>query len=376
MTGNPAQTATDRYDRQRLIPGWDQARVAGVTAVIIGIGAIGNEVAKNLALAGVGRLILCDPDTVAVSNLSRTVLLGSHDVGMPKAEAAARALRDLVPGITTEPRVADLGSGVGLGELADAAVVLSCIDTIRGRMRLLGRAALARAALVDGGTHPYGGEIRVRLSPEEACYGCSLSPHERGVSDLPWSCFGMTSDAPQPASIATTALVASWMTLAALGIILGTPPGYHILSIDAMTGRTAPVTINRDPECPHHRPLNEAQTLNPATNRNTLRDLLATLNTDDEPFAWEQFTVGMRCGNCRREAGGEQSWEQGPGGTADAVRMVRVCDNCGGLMRTRFSQRLRDANPDARLSKLGVAPEDILPVRASGGDYRCLRLSR
>jgi hypothetical protein len=365
----------DRYARQQLIPGWDQARVAGATAVIIGVGAVGNEAAKNLALAGVGRLILCDPDTVAVSNLSRTVLLGSHDIGTPKVEAAARALRDLVPGITAEPRVADLGSGVGLGELADAAVVLSCVDTIRGRMRLLGRAALVGAALVDGGTHHYGGEVRVRLSPEEACYGCSLSPHERGMSDLPWSCFGTPPDGPQPASIATTALVAAWMTLAALGIILGTPPGYQILSIDASTGRTAPVIVDRDMQCPHHRPFDGAPDLNPATNRSTLRELLATLNPDDEPFTWEQFTVGMRCGNCRREVGAQQSWEQGSGRAADAVRMVSVCDNCGGFMRARFSQRLRDADPNARLSGLGVAPEDILSVRASGGDYRCLRLS-
>jgi hypothetical protein len=364
-------TGTDRYVRQRLIPGWDQARVAGATAVVIGVGAVGNEAAKNLALAGVGRLILCDPDTVAVSNLSRTVLLGRHDVGMPKAEAAARALRELVPGIAVEPRVADLGSGAGLGELAAAAVVLSCVDTIRGRMRLLGRATLAGAALVDGGTHPYGGEVRLRLSPEEPCYGCSLTPHERGVSDLPWSCFGFTPDGPQPASIATTALVASWMSLAALGIIQGTAPSYRFLSIDAVTGRTAPIIIDRDPECPHHRPLDGPVDAISATNRSTLRDFLATLKPDDEPYSWEQFAVGMRCGSCRRDAG-----EAGRGGAGDAVRTVSVCDKCGGLMRARFSQRLKDASLDSRLSDLGVAPEDILPVRASGGDYRWIRLSR
>jgi hypothetical protein len=361
----------DRYMRQRIIPGWDQCRLAEATVAVAGIGALGNEVAKDLALAGVGRLILCDPDVVAVSNLSRTVLFGPGDVDRPKAEAAAVALKALVPGLETEVRVADLGSGVGLGELDDASAVLSCVDSIRARMRLLGRCALVGAALVDGGTHPYGGEVRLRLSADEPCYGCTLSAHERGVSDLPWSCFGIHPDGPQPASIATTALVASWMSLAALQVILGAPPAYRLLSIDAVNGRTAPVVIERDPDCPHHRPLQGAPVTVPVTNQATVRELLDTLEADDEPFAWEQFSLGAQCGTCRRYA--EDARPQG----GQAVgQTVSVCSHCGGLVRMRFSQRLRDASPDTRMSDLDIAPEDILPVLTTAGEYRCLRLSR
>lgn len=361
----------DRYTRQRIIPGWNQRHLAEATVVVTGIGALGNEVAKNLALAGVGRLVLCDPDVVAVSNLSRTVLFGPGDVDRPKAEAAAAALRTLVPALVAEARVADLGSGVGLGELYDASTVVSCVDSIRARMRLLGRCAMVGAALVDGGTHPYGGEVRLRLSADEPCYGCTLSAHERGVGDLPWSCFGIHPDGPQPASIATTALVASWMSLAVLQVILGTQPAYRLLTIDAVNGRTAPVVIERDPDCPHHRPLPSSPVVVPVTNQATLRELLATLEPGDEPFAWERFSLGVRCGTCRRYVE-----DTHPEGERAASQTVSVCSHCGGLVRMRFSQRLRDASPGTRISNLGIAPEDILPVLTTAGEYRCLRLSR
>lgn len=371
MTDTEQDGAEDRYSRQRIIPGWSQVHIAGATAVVVGVGALGNEAAKNLALAGLGRLILCDPNTVSVSNLSRTVLFTADDLDRPKAVAAAEALRRLVPNIEVDARVADLGAGVGLGEIADADVVLSCVDTIRARMRILGRSSLTDAALVDGGTHPYGGEIRIRLTPDEPCYGCSLSAHERGVGDLPWSCFGAGPGGHQPASIATSAMIASWMSLAALQIILGAAPSYRLLRINAVSGRTAPVSIERDPECPHHRPLPEPTLAVPVSNRDRVADLLAVLGPDEEPFTWERFSLGWRCAGC-----GYYPEHVRPRGGIDADTAVLSCENCGALVRARFTQRLRDAEPECRLSDLGVAPQDIVPVLASGGDYICRRLSR
>jgi glutamyl-tRNA reductase len=64
----------DRYARQRLIPSWQQESLKQATVLVGGAGALGNEVIKNLALLGIGRLIILDRDTIEVSNLSRTVL--------------------------------------------------------------------------------------------------------------------------------------------------------------------------------------------------------------------------------------------------------------------------------------------------------------
>lgn len=348
MPDHPGQAVTlageadlDRFARQRLISGWNQERLRAATVVIAGAGALGNEAAKNLALAGAGRLVLCDPDVVSVSNLSRTVLFSGDDIGQPKALAAARFLRGRVPGVDVEARVADLVSGVGLGELADASLVIGCVDTIRARMQLLGRCALVNVPLLDGGTSPWGGEIRVRADPQEACFACTLTPHQRSVSDLPWSCAELTDgERPEAAGIATTALVAGWLATAAFGLIFGKPPAYRILTIDAVAGRATPTSIERDPDCPFHRPLEVPLTVSPASHLATVAEFLAPLDPADEPATWASFPMAER------------------------------------PLRGARTTRLRDADPASTLASLGVAPQEILPVIGEGGDLRCHRLSQ
>jgi molybdopterin/thiamine biosynthesis adenylyltransferase len=367
LSGRPAG---DRFHRQRLIGGWDQDRLDRATVVVMGVGALGNEVAKNLALAGVGRLILCDPDTVSVSNLSRTVLLGADDLGRPKAEAAAHALHRLNPGTLTDPRTADLSTGVGLGELADADLVLGCLDSRRSRLRLLGRCALADAALVDGGTQPWGGEIRVRRAAADPCYGCGLTAGQRSVSDRPWSCADLVEEGPAASSIASTALIASWMSLAALRTLFAEPLPYLLMRVDGVAGVSEPVTPRRDPDCPHHRPIEGPVTSVPVTHRDTVAELLAALEPGQEPLVWGEFTLPRACPAC----GHYPENVRNRVGLADID--VSSCGNCGALVRPRPSQRLREADPGAGLDALGVAPEEILPVRLPEGGYTWRRLAR
>lgn len=370
MAGHPD---ADRYARHRLIPGWDQDRLAAASAVVIGTGALGNEVAKNLALAGVGRLVLCDPDIVAASNLSRAVLLGLDDHGAgadgteghAKVAAAAASLRRLVPGIAVEARQDDLETGVGLGELADAAVVLGCLDTRRARMRLLGRCALVDAPLVDGGTVTWGGEVRLRLSASEPCYGCSLAPHQRATSDLPWSCADTADGESAAASIASSALVAAWMTAAALRVMFGTPPDFRAVRIDALLGRAWPTSATRDPSCPHHRPIGVADVID-LTSGATVADLLARLPTAAEPLSWTGFVIAGHCANCGRYRSAEPYLDASSA----------MCASCGQRTRLRLSQCLSEAEGTMTLRELGVASQDILAVRMPKGDFRWLRLSQ
>ncbi|GGK97314.1 hypothetical protein Sme01_35810 [Sphaerisporangium melleum] len=347
------------YDRQRLIPGWDQQRLARATVVVAGVGAVGNEVAKNLALAGVGRLVLCDPDVVAVTNLSRTTLFSPGDLGRPKARAAAAALRRLAPDVEVDARVAPLVSGAGLGELADAAAVAGCVDTVRARMQLLGRCALVGAPLVDAGTQPWGCEVRVRLSAEEPCHACALTEHQRSHSDLPWSCAEPRDTGPEPSSIAATALAGAWATAALLGVLMGRPPGWRVLSAD-LGGRSAPVELTRDPACPYHHPWQGPPERVRASAAATVAELLAELSPGDEPETWAEFPLAAHCRVCGRSVAGG----------ADR------CGGCGALVRPVTSVRLREAAPGNRLRALGVAPEEILPVRGPQGEHRCVRLSR
>ena len=67
------------FDRQLRLPGWNQAVLKKSTVLIVGVGGLGVEVAKNLAMVGVGHIILVDMDTIEYSNFNRQILF----VGAP-----------------------------------------------------------------------------------------------------------------------------------------------------------------------------------------------------------------------------------------------------------------------------------------------------
>ena len=135
-----------RFERHNLIHGWEQSQLSAATAVIIGMGALGNEVARILAMSGIGTLLICDPDIVAISNLSRCVLFRESDIGQFKVNAAAIALATLAPDTTIITRPQRLVHGVGLAELRDASIVLSCLDSRSARLQLAGRCSLVNAS--------------------------------------------------------------------------------------------------------------------------------------------------------------------------------------------------------------------------------------
>lgn len=360
-------TCDDPFARQRIVEDWQQGLLTGATVVVIGVGALGNEVAKNLALAGVGRLVLCDHDVVDVTNLSRSVLFGANDVGRPKVEVAAEALARLSHGTLVDPRPAPLASGVGLGELADADVVVGCLDSLRSRLELLGRAALAGARLVDGGTGPWVGEIRVRVDAESGCYGCTLTPYERGVSDMPRSCAELWPGAPAGASIITTAAVAAWMTAAVLRLAMGLQVPYQALRLDAVAGTVGPVAFRRDPKCPFHDqlPLADGQLLE-VSSGDRISHLLAALGTVAEITAWVPFPIATQCVRCGVGSGYYYFQIEGE---------VTRCAHCGGVLRPRSGVDLSAADPSAFLNALGVAPHEVLRVLSVDGRSRWVRLA-
>jgi molybdopterin-synthase adenylyltransferase len=73
-----------RYHRHNLIDWFSQEALAKMKAAVIGAGAVGNEVIKNLALLGLGEIHIFDLDLIEEHNLTRSVLFRETDIGHSK----------------------------------------------------------------------------------------------------------------------------------------------------------------------------------------------------------------------------------------------------------------------------------------------------
>ncbi|MCG7492359.1 HesA/MoeB/ThiF family protein [Thalassobius sp. Cn5-15] len=121
-----------RYARQTLLPevGLEgQTRLKKATALIIGAGGLAAPALPLLAGAGIGRLIIVDGDTVALSNLHRQTLFTEADCDHPKAKVAAARCRAINSDSVVEARVEALTPATAPALVGDADIVLDCADS-------------------------------------------------------------------------------------------------------------------------------------------------------------------------------------------------------------------------------------------------------
>jgi len=137
--------ASDVQARQEAAFGTPFIRKLGsLRAAVVGLGGTGSPTATLLARAGVGELVLIDPDRLEMSNLNRVRGASRDDVGEFKAEVLAKFIRGLgLPTLVTALPVR-VDSPEGVDALASCDVVFGCTDDQVGR-ELLNTAAYAYA---------------------------------------------------------------------------------------------------------------------------------------------------------------------------------------------------------------------------------------
>jgi adenylyltransferase/sulfurtransferase len=162
MAFNPGEL--ERYQRHFSLAGFGpaaQEKLRRATVLVIGAGGLGCPALLYLAAAGVGRILLIDPDRVEASNLQRQVLFTEADVGEFKAPAAARRLAALNSGIAIEPRVGRFNRANALDLVGACDVVVDGSDNFATRYLANDACVLAGKPLVYGAVQGFAGQLSV-----------------------------------------------------------------------------------------------------------------------------------------------------------------------------------------------------------------------
>jgi molybdopterin/thiamine biosynthesis adenylyltransferase len=199
----------DRYSRLRLITWWDQQKIAAARVLVVGAGALGNEIIKNLALLGFKSVVIVDLDSIEITNLSRAVLFNESDIGTPKATAAATSMRRLSPAAEPLGMTANIVSQVGLGLFGWADVVLGGLDNREARLWLNRACWLMNRPFVDGAIEGINGVARVFLPGVPPCYECTLGEIDWQILQHRLACNLLTRAEIEAGKVPTTPTIAS-----------------------------------------------------------------------------------------------------------------------------------------------------------------------
>ncbi|MBX7219464.1 MAG: ThiF family adenylyltransferase [Blastocatellia bacterium] len=175
FTIKPDLTETP-FDRQERIGWWKQDILRQARILVVGAGALGNEALKNLLLLGATRILVIDFDTISMSNLSRTLLFRTEDIGQPKAPLAATRARDLAlePSAKIIGLNADLVWDVGWGLVRRMDLILGCVDNDEARLTINRMARAVGVPWINAGIFELTGSVTV-FAGQAACFECAVT---------------------------------------------------------------------------------------------------------------------------------------------------------------------------------------------------------
>jgi molybdopterin/thiamine biosynthesis adenylyltransferase len=245
----------DRYLRQQGVEGLAVERLRSLAVCVVGAGAIGNEVVKNLALMGVGAIDVHDFDRVEIHNLTRSVFLREADVGANKAHAVAGRAREVDPNVRVDAHDGDFWRTMPLHDLARRDVVIAAVDSIEARMRISQLCALAGVDLVVAGIDSRYATVETFpfARGDAACYECHLPASAYAKVAERYSCGWLRRALAKHDVVPTTAITASVAGAFAVGTALridaATRDGARRLLVDTRSGTASTATLARNADC-------------------------------------------------------------------------------------------------------------------------------
>lgn len=170
-----SQNELDRYNRQMMMDGWGeetQEKLKNSTVFVAGAGGLGSPVSIYLAVAGIGRIRICDFDAPEYSNLNRQILHDPTRIGVNKAISAKQTLEELNSDISVTAVDEKIDEGSVDRLVGDADLIIDCMDNFPTRYLLNESAIHKQIPLVFGSIWGMEGRMSFIRPPETPCLKC------------------------------------------------------------------------------------------------------------------------------------------------------------------------------------------------------------
>ena len=361
------QLEDDRFDRFRRISWWEQNRLRAAKVLVIGAGALGNEVLKNLALLGIGRVFIADLDRIDRSNLSRSILFREEDCGRPKAEVAAEAVTRIYPEMETQWFHGDVVNELGLGVFDWADLVIGGLDNREARLWINRYCWKTNRPFIDGATEVLQGVVRVFVPPDGACYECTMSMADWEVLKERRGCDGMRPAGLPVVTIPTTpvtaSIIAALQCQEAVKLLHGIKGlAGHGFVFNGTTNESYTFRINKKETCNSHEGLDQIIRLNCSVSDMPAIEMLKRAQSDLGPGAVVEFNqellISFQCSRCDVV----QSVLRPLG---SVLETAAVCPACRENRQAITAASITGSEPflDRTFSELGIPRFDIVSGR-------------
>jgi molybdopterin/thiamine biosynthesis adenylyltransferase len=366
--GRDGLSPDDRFSRFELISWWDQERLRRAKILVVGAGALGNEIVKNCALVGVGNVLIADMDRVENSNLSRSVLFRGKDSGRSKAEAACESALDIYPGIRVHAWNGNVVYDLGWGAYFWADVVIAGLDNREARLAVNTGSFFARKPWVDGAIEVLDGVARVFVPGEGPCYECTMSEIDWKILESRRSCALLTRSEMEEGKVPTTPTTASIIAAVEVQEAIKLLHGMEALAgrgfaYSGLTGEAHTVVYPRKPDCYGHDGFTRLEKLGCGVRGMTVGRLLArsrsTLGPDAVLGLSRDVISTLSCGACGTT---EEIYRS----LGKVTEREAACPRCGRIRapETVLTLGFDDSLNEKTFAEIGVPAFDVVTARS------------
>eukprot|EP00598_Pedospumella_elongata_P014016 CAMPEP_0185013890 /NCGR_PEP_ID=MMETSP1098-20130426/99036_1 /TAXON_ID=89044 /ORGANISM="Spumella elongata, Strain CCAP 955/1" /LENGTH=503 /DNA_ID=CAMNT_0027542963 /DNA_START=406 /DNA_END=1917 /DNA_ORIENTATION=- len=145
--------------------------------VVVGLGGVGSHCANMLVRSGVGKVRLVDFDQVTLSSLNRHAVCTMSDVGISKAEAMRRKLKEIVPWCEVEA-ITEMFRIEEAPRLLEGSptMVVDCIDDVVTKAELIAYCKQNNLPILTSmGAGGKSDPTKLRISPLSDCINDPLA---------------------------------------------------------------------------------------------------------------------------------------------------------------------------------------------------------